>query len=176
MMMLACLFSKVFIDALLLWPWQWIIQPWEKWATEMLPGGEHGASSCWDDASECSQTHPGCTPVRGGKGRLGRLKQKPSGCIPELEKTCKNMKKHVEFHKTQPKMKPADGSGQLVAVRRKCWASCVEALQRSAAIGCWVVLIWANCDTHVEVVCKSLIWGWVKIYYLLHICLPYLNE
>jgi len=53
--------------------------------------------------------------VRGGKGRLGRLKQKPSGCIPELEKTCKNMKKHVEFHKTQPKMKPADGSGQLVA-------------------------------------------------------------
>jgi hypothetical protein len=30
-----------------------------------------------------------------------------------------------------------------------------------------VVLIWANCDTHVEVVCKSLIWGWVKIYYLL---------
>ena len=64
----------------------------------------------------------------------------------------------------------------LLPVRRKCWASCVEALQRSAAIGCWVVLIWANCDTHVEVVCKSLIWGWVKIYYLLHICLPYLNE
>jgi hypothetical protein len=25
------------------------------------------------------------------------------------------MKKHVEFHKPQPKMKPADGSGQLVA-------------------------------------------------------------
>lgn len=89
-MMLACLFSKVFIDVLLLWPWQWIIhQPWEKWATGMLPGGEHGASSCWDDASECSQTHPGCTLVRGGKGRLGRLKQKPSGCIPELEKTLK---------------------------------------------------------------------------------------
>ena len=48
----------------------------------------------------------------GRKRKTGTFEAETFGLHPGIGK---NMKKHVEFHKTQPKMKPADGSGQLVA-------------------------------------------------------------